>query len=70
MKKAAELAPEREEKLKDLVDRYIREQIFQKKNLRSGDQRHERELSRVLGLSRAPVREALKRLEGRAWWLP
>lgn len=63
MKKAAEFAPEREEKLKDLVDRYIREQIFQKKNLRPGDQIHERELSRVLGLSRAPVREALKQLE-------
>ena len=63
MGNTAELVPEREEKLKDLVDRYIREQIFQKKTLRSGDQIHERELSRVLGLSRAPVREALKQLE-------
>lgn len=59
----ADLVIEKEEKLKDLVDRYIREQIFQKKTLRSGDQIHERELSRVLGFSRAPVREALKQLE-------
>ncbi|MGI6253831.1 MAG: GntR family transcriptional regulator [Aminivibrio sp.] len=63
MRNSTEPVPEREEKLKDLVDRHIREQIFQKKTLRSGDQIHERELARMLGLSRAPVREALKQLE-------
>lgn len=51
------------EKLKERVDRYIREQIFQKRTLSCGDRIHERELARILGLSRAPIREALKELE-------
>lgn len=51
------------EKLKERVDRYIREQIFQKRTLCCGDRIHERELARTLGLSRAPIREALKELE-------
>ncbi len=50
-------------KLKDLVTRYIREQVFEKKTLRCGDQINERELSRILGISRSPVREALNELE-------
>lgn len=50
-------------KLKDLVIRHIREQVFEKKSLHCGDQINERELSRTLGVSRSPVREALNELE-------
>lgn len=50
-------------KLKDLVDRYLRTQIFETRSLSPGDQINERELSRVLQVSRAPIREALKELE-------
>ncbi|NLL37733.1 MAG: GntR family transcriptional regulator [Fretibacterium sp.] len=57
------LAADSDEKLKERVDRYIREQIFQKRTLRCGDRIHERELARTLGLSRTPIREALKELE-------
>lgn len=49
--------------LKEMVDRYIREEIFERRTLGCGDQINERELSRILGVSRAPVREALKGLE-------
>lgn len=49
--------------LKEMVDRYVREEIFEKRTLGCGDQINERELSRILGVSRAPVREALKGLE-------
>ena len=50
-------------KLKESVVEYLREQIFKKRALTSGDRIHERELSRLLGVSRAPIREALKELE-------
>ena len=50
-------------KLKDTVIRHIREQVFEKKSLHCGDQINERELSRTLGVSRSPVREALNELE-------
>lgn len=49
--------------LKEYVVDYIREQIFDTETLRPGDRINERELSRVLGISRAPIREALKELE-------
>ncbi|MCQ1528938.1 GntR family transcriptional regulator [Lutispora saccharofermentans] len=49
--------------LKEFVVNYIREQIFQSRGLRPGDRINERELSRTLDISRAPIREALKELE-------
>lgn len=49
--------------LKGLVVSHIRELIFEKNILCCGDQINERELSRTLGVSRAPIREALKELE-------
>lgn len=49
--------------LKDFVVNYIREQIFESRGLRPGDRINERELSRTLGISRAPIREALNELE-------
>jgi DNA-binding GntR family transcriptional regulator len=49
--------------LKELVISHVRERIFEKNILRCGDQINERELSRTLGVSRAPIREALKELE-------
>jgi len=49
--------------LKELVVSHVRERIFEKNLLRCGDQINERELSRILGVSRAPIREALKELE-------
>ncbi len=61
--KARRPAADSGEKLKERVDRYVREQIFQKRTLCCGDRIHERELARTLGLSRAPIREALKELE-------
>ncbi len=51
------------ENLKDIAIAYIRERIFEQRTLRCGEQVNERELSRTLGLSRAPIREALKELE-------
>ena len=50
-------------KLKDLVDQYLRTQIFKTRSLSPGDQINERALSRILQVSRAPIREALKELE-------
>lgn len=49
--------------LKDIVIDHVRTALFEKRTLRCGDQINERELSRVLELSRAPIREALKELE-------
>ena len=51
------------ENLKDIAIDYIRERIFEQRTLRCGEQVNERELSRTLCLSRAPIREALKELE-------
>ncbi len=50
-------------KLKELVDSHLRALIFEQKVLSAGEQINEREISRTLGISRAPVREALKELE-------
>lgn len=49
--------------LKELVISHVRGLIFEKNSLGCGDQINERELSRTLGVSRAPIREALKELE-------
>ena len=58
---------------------YIRQQIFENKTLTPGDKVSERELSRALNISRAPVREALRELEEqgfivsikyRGWYVP
>ncbi len=49
--------------LKGLVISHVRQLIFEKNILCCGDQINERELSRTLGVSRAPIREALKELE-------
>jgi len=49
--------------LKGLVISHIRDKIFKNRILCCGDQVSERELSRILGISRAPIREALKELE-------
>lgn len=49
--------------LKDRVTNYLREQVFERRTLRPGSRFNERELSRTLNISRAPVREALKELE-------
>jgi DNA-binding GntR family transcriptional regulator len=49
--------------LKGLVVSHVRELIFERNILCCGDQINERELSRTLGVSRAPIREALKELE-------
>ena len=49
--------------LKELVVSHVRGLIFEKNLLGCGDQINERELSRTLGVSRAPIREALKELE-------
>ena len=62
-----------------LVIDHIRQQIFESKTLTPGDKVSERELSRVLNISRAPVREALRELEEqgfitsvkyRGWYVP
>ncbi|NLB83810.1 MAG: GntR family transcriptional regulator [Synergistaceae bacterium] len=50
-------------KLKEIVVIHIRKQIFEERTLCGGDRISERELSRILGMSRAPIREALKELE-------
>ncbi len=51
------------EDLKEKVTNYIREQIFERRTLHPGSKLKERELSRILNISRAPVREAFKELE-------
>ena len=56
-------APNIRGNLKEFVVNYIREQIFESRGLHPGDRINERELSRTLGISRAPIREALKELE-------
>ena len=58
-----ESMPESSGKLKEIVVIHLRKQIFEERALRGGDRISERELSRVLGMSRAPIREALKELE-------
>ena len=62
-----------------VVIEHIRQQIFESKTLTPGDKVSERELARVLNISRAPVREALRELEEqgfitsvkyRGWYVP
>lgn len=50
-------------KLSDLVSKYIRDNIISGK-MKSGDRIVETTIARVLGVSQAPVREALRELEG------
>ena len=49
-------------KLSDLVSKYIRDNIISGK-IKSGDRIVETSIARVLGVSQAPVREALRELE-------
>ena len=67
-----------EDLIRIVID-HIRQQIFESKTLTPGDKVSERELSRVLNISRAPVREALRELEEqgfitsvkyRGWYVP
>ncbi len=51
------------ENLTDGVIAYIRQQLFEAKTLSPGDKINERELSRILNISRAPIREAFRELE-------
>jgi len=51
------------ESLIENVVSYIRRQIFETKTLTPGDRINERELSRILNISRAPIREAFRELE-------
>lgn len=51
------------ENLTESVIAYIRQQIFEAKTLAPGDKINERELARILNISRAPIREAFRELE-------
>lgn len=53
--------------LKETIIAYVRKQIFEDRVLSPGSQLNEREIARVLNISRAPIREAFKELEAQGF---